>query len=162
MDNMFQLRQNMTQEEKLRFEQESLQQEQNVEEYLSKLQIDAAKLMQQQMGGGAAAPAPAQPIVADMPQQQVDEKESKRRRREKNQFKEQTKLLEKNRKKEREDRQDFAQRAADIQQKRCIDQKAAAIFEETIRADMLSPLCAGAFCRGQGKAGRMERPYQTV
>ena len=57
MDNMFQLRQNMTQEEKLRFEQESLQQEQNVEEYLSKLQIDAAKLMQQQMGGGAAAPA---------------------------------------------------------------------------------------------------------
>ena len=139
MDNMFQLRQNMTQEEKLRFEQESLQQEQNVEEYLSKLQMDAAKLMQQQMGGGAAAPAPAQPIVADMPQQQVDEKESKRRRREKNQFKEQTKLLEKNRKKEREDRQDFAQRAADIQQKRCIDQKAAAIFEETIRADMLSP-----------------------
>lgn len=139
MDNMFQLRQNMTQEEKLRFEQDSLQQEQNVEEYLSKLQIDAAKLMQQQMGGGAAAPAPAQPIVADMPQQQVDEKESKRRRREKNQFKEQTKLLEKNRKKEREDRQDFAQRAAGMQQNRRVDQKAAEIFEETIRADMLSP-----------------------
>lgn len=138
MDNMFQLRQDMTQEEQLRFEQDRLQEEQTVEEYLGKTQMNSEKL-KEQLEGRAAVPVPEQPIVADMPQQQVDEKESKRRRREKAQFKEQSKILEKNRKKEREDRQDFAQRAAVMQQQRRIDKKAMAIFEETIRADMLSP-----------------------
>ena len=142
MDNMFQVRQNMTQEQLQQFEQERLQKEENLMGHINKrdefAQMSAETLRARFQNQSQAEELRQQPPVQDMPQQTVDEKESKRIKREKAQFKSQMKILTKQQK-EKEKQQPTNERLVLMQQNQVMDAEAKRIFSETLRPDMFTP-----------------------
>ena len=118
MDNMFQLKQDMTKEQLNLFAQDRLQKEQMTEEYLQQRET-AVTMSYEQLSSRYAKPAPMMKKVADMPALPEDEKESKQKRRKKNLLKTQAKELDRKR--------------------RLGETPTENIFESEIRADMLTP-----------------------
>ena len=136
MDNMFQLRQDMTNEELQRFAQDRMQQEKTVEDYMTRRmersQMDLAQLKSKPL----TKPVAEKPMVADMPAQPADEKDWKRRKRHKEQLLPQAMEMQST---AGQVQQNFAARVADIQERRVLDKQAKDMFQETLRADMLTP-----------------------
>ena len=119
MDNMYQLKQDTTNEQLNQFAQDRLQRQQMTEEYLEKREI-AVMMTSKQLTSRYEQPPLTMEKVSDMPALPEDEKESKKKKRKKNLLKKQVKELEK-RKREGN------------------GNPVVNFFEQTIRADMLTP-----------------------
>lgn len=136
MDNMFHLRQDMTNEELQRFAQDRMQKEETIADYMQQreahAQMDLAQLTQKPQVKQVAQ----KPMVADMPTLAADEKDWKRKRKMKQTMQPQAAVLQE---KGQEIQQKFDARVASIQQKQAIDAQGKAMFEATLRADMLTP-----------------------
>lgn len=136
MDNMFQLRQDMTNEELQRFAQDRMQQEKTVEDYMTQREMRSHMDLAQLKGKPLTKPVAEKPMVADMPAQPADEKDWKRRKRHKEQLLPQAREMQSA---EGQAQQNFDARVAFIQERRVLDKQAKAMFQETLRADMLTP-----------------------
>ena len=136
MDNMFHLRQDMTNEELQRFAQDRMQKEETIADYMQQreahAQMDLAQLTQKPQVKQVAQ----KPMAADMPTLAADEKDWKRKRKMKQTMQPQAAVLQE---KGQEIQQKFDARVASIRQKQAIDAQGKAMFEATLRADMLTP-----------------------
>ena len=136
MDNLFQLRQDMTNEELQRFGQDRMQQEKTVEDYITQREARDHMNLAQLKAKSQTAPVAEKPIVADMPAQPADEKDWKRKKRHKEQLLPQAMKMQST---EEQAQQNFAARVAFIQERQVLDKQAKDIFQDTLRADMLTP-----------------------
>lgn len=131
MDDLYQLKQDMTMKELRKFDRDRMKEEKRTEEISGYLELNREIILKKERkehGGNTK--------VRDMPRQNVDEKESTRRKREKAQMKAQIELVEKKRKNAK---MDVGERIQNMWEAKAMDQEGIAFFSDTLDVTMLTP-----------------------